>query len=127
MKVVRQFALILVLAILLPLVAPAMVCAFPRANLTPVERACCKQMKGQCGNMAMPASHGCCHMEIPTVSLWNTAVQVKSASVQIDLSAVAGHSPAILVPVRVALADYSQQPGSTLPQSPPSAISVLRI
>ena len=43
----------------------------------------------------MPVSHGCCQMEVPTVSYWNAAVQVKSANVQIDLSAVAGHSRAI--------------------------------
>ena len=125
MKAVRQFALML--AILLPLVAPAMACALPNSDLTPIERACCKQMKGQCGSMAMPASHGCCHKEVPTASHWNAAVQVKAANLQIDLSTVAGLSPAILVPFHVVQSDYAPWHGNTPPQSPPSAISILRI
>ncbi len=75
----------------------------------------------------MPASHGCCHKEVPTVTHWNAAMQIKSANVQIDLSSIAELPSAILVPLPVAVFDYAQSPGSTLPQSPPSAISVLRI
>jgi hypothetical protein len=28
--------------------------------MTAAEHACCKQMKGRCGSMRMPASHSCC-------------------------------------------------------------------
>jgi hypothetical protein len=125
MKAVRQFALML--AVLLPLLAPTMVCALPNAHLNPAERACCRQMMGQCGSMAMPASHGCCQKEVPTADHWNAAVQIQSANIHIDLSAVAGLSPTILVPLPLVRSNYAQRPGSTLPQSPPPAISVLRI
>lgn len=125
MKVVRQFALIL--AVVFPLLAPTMACALPSAHLSPAERACCRQMMGQCGSMAMPASHGCCQKEAPTADHWNAAVQIQSANIHIDFSAVAGLSPAILVPLPLVRSDYAQRPGSTLPQSPPPAIFVLRI
>ncbi len=44
MRMVRQFALMP--AVLLPLLAPTMVCALPSAHLSSAERACCQQMKG---------------------------------------------------------------------------------
>ncbi len=124
MKAVRQFALML--AVLWPMLAPAMACALPSAHLSPAERACCKQMKDQCGSMAMPASHGCCHKEVSSASQWGATVQVNPATVQIDLAAVAELRTAGLLPVPVAIFS-AQRPESTLPQSPPSAISILRI
>jgi hypothetical protein len=125
MKSVRQFALIL--TVLLPLLAPTMACALSNAHLTPAERACCKQMKGECGSMGMPASHGCCQKEMPTADHWNVMVQVQSANIQIDLTAVAGLAPAILVTLPVSTPGFAQRPASTLPQSPPPSISILRI
>ena len=125
MKTARQFALIL--AILWPLLAPAMACALPNAHLSPAERACCKQMKNECGSMGMPASHGCCQKEMPTADHWNVMVQVQSANIQIDLAAVAGLPPAILLTLPVSASNPAQWPASTLPQSPPSLISILRI
>jgi hypothetical protein len=122
---VRQFALML--AVLLPLVAPAMACALPNAHLSRAEHACCKQMRSECGSMTMPASHGCCYKEVPTADNWNAAVQMQSANVQINLAAIAGLPPAMILPLPVPAPDHEQWPGSTLPQSPPSAISVLRI
>jgi hypothetical protein len=124
MKAVRHFALML--AILWPMLAPAMACALPNAHLSPAERACCTQMKDQCGSMAMPASHGCCHKEAPTAGQWNATVQVNHADIQINLSANAELHPVNLLPIPVAISG-AQYLGSTLPQSPPSSISVLRI
>jgi hypothetical protein len=125
MKSVRQFALIL--TVLLPLLAPTMACALSNVHLSPAERACCKQMKGECGSMGMPASHGCCQKEMPTADHWNAMVQVQSANIQIDLTAVAGLPPAILITLPVSTSDPAQWPASTLPQSPPPTISILRI
>jgi hypothetical protein len=125
MKSVRQFALIL--TVLLPLLAPTMACALSNVHLSPAERACCKQMKGECGSMGMPASHGCCQKEMPTAGHWNVMVQVQSANIQIDLTAVAGLPPAILITLPVSTSDPAQWPASTLPQSPPPTISILRI
>lgn len=39
---------------------PVMACAVPNAEMTPAERACCKKMAGQCGDMGMAKSHPCC-------------------------------------------------------------------
>jgi len=124
MKAVRHFALML--AVLWPMLAPAMACALPNAHLSSAERACCRQMKDQCGSMTMPASHGCCHKEAPTAEQWNAAVQVNHADIRIDLSTVAIVHPVDLLPIPVAIS-VPQRPDSSLPQSPPSSISVLRI
>lgn len=125
MKSVRQFALIL--TVLLPLLAPTMACALSNAHLTPAERACCKQMKGECGSMGMPASHGCCQKEMPTADHWNAMVQVQSTNIQTDLTAVVGLPPAILLTLPVSTSGLVQRPASTLPQSPPPSIFILRI
>src|SRR5579885_3207202 len=39
---------------------PVMACVLPNAALTPEEKACCRQMAGQCGNMGLSSSHSCC-------------------------------------------------------------------
>ena len=54
-------------------------------------------------------------------------VQVPSSNVQIDLAAIIGLPPAILVTLPVSGSDPAQWPASTLPQSPPPVISILRI
>lgn len=124
-KAVRQFALIL--AIVLPLVTPAMACALPNAHLSPSEHSCCKRMQGHCGSMDMPTSQGCCQMEAPTATNWNAALQIAPANVTVNLAASAALLPAMLTPFSVDMSAYVQQPVGTLPQSPPSAISILRI
>ena len=47
-----------VFAVILSLLAPAMVCAVPSAQMSGSEQACCKQMHGKCGSMSM--KHSCC-------------------------------------------------------------------
>ena len=47
------------MALLLSLLAPAMLCALPASDMTASERACCRQMRGECSGMRMPASHSC--------------------------------------------------------------------
>lgn len=124
MKLVRQFALML--AVLLPMIAPAMACALPDAHLTAAEQTCCKQMKGGCDSMPMPASHGCCHREIPATGHLS-AVQTKLAHIQFALGAISGSSSAALLPAPSTVSNRAAAPGITLPQSPPSAISILRV
>ncbi len=125
MKTVRQFAL--VLAVLLPALAPAMVCALPNAHLSPAERACCRQMNGQCGSMTMPDSHSCCHKEGSAAGPWNAAVQVKLAVIDVRLAAVSELTSEILLPLPVAISGHAQWPEGALPQTGPPAIFVLRI
>jgi hypothetical protein len=125
MKVLRQFALIL--TVLLPLVAPTMVCALPHAHLSRAERACCRQMSGHCGSGAMTTCKGCCQREVPTANTWNAATQPNSANALIDVSAVAAVHCTVLLPIPATLSGYSQWIDRSPPQSPPSAITVLRV
>jgi hypothetical protein len=39
---------------------PVMACVVPNAAMTAAERACCKKMAEQCGDMGMAKSHPCC-------------------------------------------------------------------
>jgi hypothetical protein len=129
MKTTRQFALItaLILALVAPLAVPVMACALPHAHLSRAERACCRHMDTQCASSAAPKCESCCRKELPTAQNWNAAVQARSTSVQLNLNAANGlfSVPFALQPVNPF--DHSQWSGITLPQSPPSAISVLRI
>ena len=123
MKVIRQFALIM--ALVLPLLVPNMLCALPNAHLTPAEHACCKQMKGHCESMGMPASSSCCQ-KMSTASQWNVA-QLPPVLIQTTPNAVAVLRPVVLIGVPAGRPDDALQRPSALPQSPPSAISILRI
>jgi hypothetical protein len=66
MKALRQFSVLVLL--LVSCVAPAMACMVPDAQMNPQDRACCRVMNSQCGQMEMPASHGCCHKTPPEPS-----------------------------------------------------------
>jgi hypothetical protein len=111
------------LALVVALLAPTMACALPNAQMTAQEHACCRKMKGDCGRMRMPASHGCCQQNIQANNL--DALQPQSASVS---------SPAVAVlPVYAALdviADTYERvswPQHLPPISPPQTASILRI
>ena len=119
MKPLRQLAL--TFALWLPLIGPAMACVLPGAQMTAAEMACCKQMTAECGNATMPASHGCCHKEVANSGYLKTAY----ANVTLATAAVSGVAPTIQC---VVTRDSFVLPGkSFVPQSPPGAISILRI
>jgi hypothetical protein len=40
--------------------SPAMACLLPIAQLSPEEKACCREMGGMCDDMAKNTSHSCC-------------------------------------------------------------------
>src|SRR5271170_5298328 len=65
MRIFRQFGVLALL--LVSCVAPAMACMVPNARMNTEERACCRAMKNQCGQMEMPESHGCCQKTPPSV------------------------------------------------------------
>jgi hypothetical protein len=118
--------LAVVLGLILSLLAPTMVCALPNAQMTAQEHACCKEMKGKCGSMRMPASHSCCRESIQAGHF--NAVQPESISVP---SAVA----VAVLPSTMAFDFDLRSPGfeqisrnqNSPPISPPSVVSVLRI
>ena len=103
----RLHHLTLVLALILSLLAPTMVCALPNAQMTAQEHACCQKMKGNCGSMRMPASHSCCQQSM--------RAQFDSSAARIGLRAGRrGHRrPALTHNVRFALAEFrTRKPGA---------------
>jgi len=83
-------------ATLLSLLAPAMACAMPGSQMTAAEHACCRQMKGRCGSMHMPASHNCCQTAVesghtdrvqPQAALFHVHVAVLAMDARISVPA----------------------------------------
>jgi hypothetical protein len=123
MRIFRQFGALILLLVMT--VAPAMACMVPDAQMSAQERACCRTMKNQCGQMGMPASHGCCQ-KVPQSTQINA----------LDTKTVTGH-PVVhtvilltifdLAPPVALVGDWIDRPEYSPPKSPPSTISILRI
>ena len=123
MRTLRQFgALVLLLAMSL---APAMACVVPDAQMTTQDRACCRMMNYQCGQMHMSESSGCCEKAPP--SAFDNALATRQSELHpvavsvVWLTASLLFGPTSSVTGRVEHHDYSP------PIAPPSAISILRI
>jgi hypothetical protein len=105
--------------------APAMACMVPEGQMSTQERTCCRTMKNQCGQMEMPASHGCCKKIPPSVH--DNALDTKVVALHpvaiaaVWLTASELPNPTSVITGSIEQADY------TPPKSPPSAISILRI
>ena len=123
MKCLRQFGAILLL--LVACVAPAMACMAPDAQMTAEERACCRMMNSQCGQMEMPASHGCCKKvpgNIQGSALKSDAVSIHSAVfVALWVFSFERHA------LQRANSDWAQHPEPPPPNPPPSSSGILRI
>jgi hypothetical protein len=123
MRVFRQFGVLVLL--LVSCLAPAMACMVPDALMNTEERACCRMMKNQCGQMEMQASHGCCQ-KTPS-SVHDNALDTKTVTFHtvvvpvISLAAFELVNPASAITGWVEHTDYSP------PKSPPATISILRI
>src|SRR5712672_1931039 len=109
MRVIRKFSVLVLL--LVSCLAPAMACMVPNAEMSTQERACCRMMKNQCGQMGMPASHGCCQKTPPSVH--NNALDTKVVSFHpvvvpvIWLAASELMNPASVASGGVEYSDYS--------------------
>ena len=123
MRVIRQFGVLVLL--LVSCLAPAMACMVPDAAMSTQERACCRMMKNQCGQMEMPASHGCCQKTPPSVR--DNALDTKAVTFHPVVVPVIWLAVAELVNPVSAVADWVERPDYSLPKSPPSTISILRI
>jgi len=123
MGIPRQFGLLVLLTA--SCLTPVMACMVPGAQLTTEERACCRMMQNQCGQMEMPASHGCCHKAPPNV--YDSVLGTKAATEHavaipvIWLTSFDLLNPSSSVTGWIERRDYSP------PESPPSTISILRI
>jgi hypothetical protein len=122
MNSVRQFGIVVLLLLWL---APAMACIAPDAQLTQQERACCRMMKNQCGQMEMPASHGCCQKDIQ--SAHHDALKTKPVDIHPDVAATVYLLVAQFWTPGPVFGGRVKHPEVSPPQSPPRSISVLRI
>jgi hypothetical protein len=122
-RVFRQFG---VLALLLMIsLAPAMACIAPDEQMTTQERACCQMMKGDCGQMEMPASHGCCQKTPGIVhdSAMRTSPVTFHPIVQVAFVELSFE----LFPPSAKVTGWLKHPEHSPPKSPPSVISNLRV
>ena len=122
MHIFRQFGALLLL--LVSCLAPAMACMVPDAQMNAEERACCRAMKNQCGQMEMPSSHGCCQK---APSIHDNALDTKAVALQPPIVPVIWLAASELVnPASVAIG-WVEHPDHSPPNCPPAAISILRI
>ena len=123
MKALRQFGVLVLL--LVSCLAPAMACMVPNAAMSTQERACCRMMKNQCGQMEMPASHGCCQKTPPSVH--DNALDTKAMTFHPVVVPVIWLAASELVNPTSAVAGWVEHPDYSPPKSPSSTISILRI
>ncbi len=123
MRVLRQFGVLVLL--LVTCMAPAMACMVPNAQMSTQERACCRMMKNQCGQMEMPASHGCCQKTPPSVQ--DNALDTKTVALHpVVVTAIWLTASELLNPASVAV-EWVERPEYSPPKSPSATISILRI
>jgi hypothetical protein len=120
---VHQF--IAILLILFSFTAPAMACMVPDAQMSPEGRACCRMMKGECGQMNMPASQGCCQKT--PANLNAVALDTKSVAVHPVAVSVVRLSAAELLAPRLAPGAWIDSPNDSPPKSYSPILSNLRI
>ena len=123
MRYCRQFAVLVLL--LVSCLAPAMACMVPNARMSTQERACCRVMKSQCGQMEMPASHGCCDKTPPSVH--DNALDTKTVTFHPVVASILWLAAFELVNPTSAVAGWVERPDYSPPKSPPATISILRI
>ena len=122
-KSLRQFGAVLLL--LVSFVAPAMACMAPDAEMTTEERACCRMMNNDCGQMQMPASHDCCKKTPGT--LRDSALRSDSVSLHPLVVVTVWVSTLDLFPPQNATSGWLQRQEHSPPNPPPSIISALRV
>ena len=123
MRALRQFGVLVLL--LASSLTPAMACMIPGAQMTTEERACCRMMQNQCGQMEMPASHGCCQKTPPSV--YDNALDTKAVALHPVAIAVIWLTSSELVNPASSVTGWVEHHDYSPPQSPPSTISILRI
>jgi hypothetical protein len=123
MRVFRQFGVLFLL--LVSCLAPAMACMVPTVQMNTEERACCRAMKNQCGQMEMPASHGCCQKTPPSVH--DNALDTKAVTFHPVVTPVIWLAAFELVNPTPTVIAWVERPDYSPPKSQPATISSLRI
>lgn len=104
-----------------------MACALPDAQMSAQERACCRMMKNDCGDMSMggDSSHGCCRKVSYTADL--NAVQAERVTFHPAVFVAAWAVTARLIYPPSSVHVWAPLPEDSPPESPPVSITVLRI
>jgi hypothetical protein len=124
MRIFRQFGVLVLL--LVSCLAPAMACVVSSTEMNPEERACCRMMKNQCGQMDnMPGSHGCCQKTVPSVH--DNALDTKAVTFHPLVAPVIWLAAFELVNPASTVTGWVERPDYSPPESPPKTISILRI
>ena len=123
MRIFRQFGVLVLL--LVSCMAPAMACVISNTEMNTEERACCRAMKNQCGQMEMPAPHGCCQKTLRSVhdnALDRKVVTFHPVAAPVVWLAAfeLGNPPSTVI-------GWVEHPDYSPPKSPPATISILRI
>jgi hypothetical protein len=107
---------------------PVMACTIPGAEMTAVERDCCKRMAQECGKSGMNESHSCCQTTLVPDHL--SAIKSSSDIDSRHLELVVLHGLPSMPTVAVILDSGLSLPAPVIhspPVSPPASVSVLRI
>lgn len=117
-----------VLALALSLQAvPLMACMLPDSLLTEEERACCKAMADDCGQMEMPASHSCCKITVHDSDSFLVNPRFAAGHPQMAAAPlVLVHGSDVFLPATGAQPPFVAQIHSP-PVSQPPVFSILRI
>jgi hypothetical protein len=124
MRIFRQFGVLVLL--LVSCLAPAMACIISSTEMSTEERACCRMMKNQCGQMDnMPASHGCCQRTPPSVH--DNALDTRAVTFHPVVGPVIWVAAFGMLNGTVSVIGWVEHPDYSPPKPPPSTISILRI
>jgi len=124
MRIFRQLGVLVLL--LVSCLAPAMACMVPDVQMNTEERACCRAMNNQCGQMEMSASHGCCQKS-PLLSVHDNALDTKTVTFHLLVAPVIWLAAFELVNPPSTVIGWVEPPDYSPPKAPPSTISILRI
>ena len=124
MRIFRQFGVLVLL--LVSCLAPAMACVVSNTEMNTEERACCRMMKNQCGQMDdMPASHGCCQKT--PASVRDNALDTKTVTFHPVVAPIIWLAAFDLVNPTTTVIGWVEHPDYSPPKSPPATISILKI
>ncbi|MEO6909782.1 MAG: hypothetical protein ABI158_02520 [Edaphobacter sp.] len=123
MKATRHFGVVILL--LASYLTPAMACVVSNAQMNAQERACCRTMSKKCGQVDMPASHGCCHKTLS--SNHANALYTKTTTFHPAVTAVVSIALSELLAPATSATEWVDRPDYSPPESPPSSVLILRI
>jgi hypothetical protein len=105
--------------------SPVVACMAPEAQMSAAERACCHIMKNECGQMRMPASHGCCQKTLAGVNI--VAIEKKAALLHPTAPALADSMSADLFKLQESRPRFNFNTSASPPGDFTPTLSSLRI